>query len=394
MSGWMRLVWRYVSFHWGKSLVLVLCLFLTAFLPIAVAILLRQFSRQIVARADATEAVVGPVGSGLDLALHALYFSRPVERTVAWQELESIRESGLARAIPLFSRFTARKFPIVGTSPDYLAWRQLQLRDGRGFLKLGECVLGARVAEQLGLGTGDSLLSDRENVIDLAGLYPLKLKVCGVLAAAESPDDGAVFVDVKTAWVIQGLGHGHQELSQAADDPLVLGREGNNVVASAAVLPYTEITPQNIASFHFHGDPASFPLTAILLQFPDEKSATVLMGRYPSRDGLTQLVVPRQAIDELLGLIFQTERFFQANSLLIAASTTMLMGLVILLSLRLRQPEMATLYKIGCSRSTLVLLQLGELMFVLAVATVLLVAAIATLQFFAGDLVRQLILGS
>ena len=47
---------------------------------------------------------------------------------------------------------------------------------------------------------------------DLAGDYPLKMKVVGILAASNSADDGAVFVDLKTQWVIEGFGHGHQDL--------------------------------------------------------------------------------------------------------------------------------------------------------------------------------------
>lgn len=393
MSGWARLVLAYVRFHWGKTLVLVLCLWLAAFLPIAIAILLRQFSRQIVARADATPAVVGHAGSGLDLALHATHFGRAVDRTVSVAEADAIRASGLAQPIPLFCRFTARGRPLVGTSVDYLDFRKLKLAAGRSFVRIGECVLGSRVAGELGLGPGDMLLSDRENVIDIAGLYPLRMKVAGVLARSGSPDDGAVFTDLKTAWIIQGLGHGHQDVLAETDPDLVLGSEDGNVVASAAVLPYTEITPENIGSFHFHGDPATFPLTAIIAASPDEKSATILAGRYPTPDGTIQLVVPRRATDELLGMVFQTEKFFLANAVLIAVSTALLMGLVALLSRRLRQDELDTMFRIGCSRGMVAWLQVGEFLVVLVLALVLLLLSVWLVRLFASGLVQRLVVG-
>lgn len=393
MTGSLLLVWRYVCFNWGKSLVLVLCLLLSALLPVAVSILLRQFSRQIVARADATPAVVGHAGSGLDLALHALYFERGVARPVGWREFELIQESGLAKGIPVNARFSARGFPLVGTSLEYFAFRGLAIGGGRKFVRLGECVIGSQVAEELGLGPGDGLLSDRENVIDIAGLYPLKMRIAGVLARSDTADDRTVFTDLKTVWIIEGLGHGHQELGTGDNDDLLLGREKGHVVASAAVLPYTEVTEANIASFHFHGDQSSFPLTAILLAFPDEKSAAILQGRYPSPDGTVQMVLPRAAIDELLGMVFQTERFFHANSVLIGISTAMLMGLVGLLSVRLRRPELNTLFKIGCSRATVLMLLLGELVFVMAIAGVLLAVSVWLVQFYAGDLVQRLVVG-
>jgi putative ABC transport system permease protein len=393
MSGWARLVLAYVRFHWGKTLVLVICLWLAAFLPIAVAILLRQFSRQIVARADATPAVVGHAGSGLDLALHATHFRRAVDRVVPVSEADTIRDSGLAEPVPLFCRFTARGRPLVGTTPDYFGFRRLRPARGRIFLRIGECVLGSRVASDLGLGPGDMLLSDRENVIDIAGLYPLKMKVAGVLERSGTPDDSAVFTDLKTAWIIQGLGHGHQDLQSESDPGLVIGRDDANIVASAAVLPYTEITPENIGSFHFHGDPATFPLTAIIANSPDEKSATILAGRYPAQDGTIQLVMPRQATDELLGLVFQTEQFFLANAVLIAISTGLLIGLVALLSRRLRQDELDTMFRIGCSRGTVGRLLLGEFLVVLVLAAILLIASLVLVRHFAGEVVQRLVVG-
>ena len=74
----------------------------------------------------------------------------------------------------------------------------------------------AEVARELELRPGDSIISSPENAFDLAGVYPLKMKVTGILEKSHTSDDLAVFVDLKTAWVIQGLGHGHE---RAARDP-------------------------------------------------------------------------------------------------------------------------------------------------------------------------------
>ena len=38
------------------------------------------------------------------------------------------------------------------------------------------------------------------------------MQVVGVLEPSYTADDGAIFVDLKTAWVIQGLVHGHQDM--------------------------------------------------------------------------------------------------------------------------------------------------------------------------------------
>ena len=44
-------------------------------------------------------------------------------------------------------------------------------------------VIGAEVADRLGIAAGDSLLSSPETVFDLAGVYPLKMRIVGVMPA-------------------------------------------------------------------------------------------------------------------------------------------------------------------------------------------------------------------
>ena len=172
--------------------------------------------------------------------------------------------SGLAEPIPLYVRFRAGGQPIIGTALEYFDFRGLHFSKGRPFAVLGECVVGAKAARRLGVGPGDFVLSSPESVFDLAGVYPLKMRVSGVLAPMHGPDDEGVFVDVKTAWVVAGLGHGHQDLAAPGADAAVLAREQGRITANASVVEYNEITPDNADSFHFHGDLTNLPLTGIL----------------------------------------------------------------------------------------------------------------------------------
>jgi len=87
-------------------------------------------------------------------------------------------------------------------------------------------------------------------LFDLAGVYPLKMHVAGILEPTHSADDLAVFVDLKTAWIIQGLVHGHADLTEVIDPTLVMDRSGGKMTATAKLAQYTEITPDNIDSFH------------------------------------------------------------------------------------------------------------------------------------------------
>jgi putative ABC transport system permease protein len=390
--GPLRLAIRYVYCNPLKTWILVACIFLTAILPFAIKRLLTEFNQRIMARANATPVVVGAEGSPLDLALHALYFQSAVTSSIPMSELNRILDTGLGQPIPIHAKLTARNFPIVGTSTDYFAFRKLNLAQGTYFAILGECVIGAGVAEALKLGAGDWLLSDRENVIDIAGLYPLKMKITGVLAPSMSSDDQAVFVDLNTVWVIAGLGHGHEDVAKTDDPTKILRKADENIVASPAVLPYTEVTEENLDSFHFHGDPATFPLSAIIVLPQDAKAQTILEGQYDSAANPYQFVVPTERVDELMNMVFRIKLFFDANALLVAISTLLLLSLVVVLSLRLRNREMQTMVRIGCSKGTVAMLLIWELAIVFAIAGVLVVIAVVMLDQFAGNWVESLLM--
>ena len=409
MSGTLRLAIQYIFFHKGRSLILMSCVFLTLVLPVCLGILLRQFSQQIVARAESTPVVIGPKGSQLDLALQAIYFSRSDAEALPYSEVKKIREGGMASPIPLHVKFTAQGFPVVGTSLDYFPFRGLEVESGQSLALLGDCVVGSTVARELGIKPGDQLLTDRGSVLDLAGEYPLKMNVVGVLAAASTADDKAIFVDLKTAWVIEGLGHGHQELEppddEASEDEdsvdhddenggLVMGQDGNRIVASAAVLPFTEITDKNLSSFHFHGDDNKFPITSLIAVSPDQKSETILEGRYRGDAEVAQFVRPATEIEELMALVFQVKRFFDANAILVALATLALLGLVVMLSLRLRAREMETMFRMGCSKGTMFRIQVSELGIVFAAALVLVALASAAIWFYADEVVQRCLSGS
>jgi len=387
------IAWRYVSFNWARSLTLVACVTLIAFLPLALELLLAESERQLVSRADSTPLLVGAKGSALDLAMNSLYFGATVPEPISMAAVDSVAESDLALPIPLYVRFKARGFPIVGTTLDYFDFRRLKVAAGRNLALLGECVLGAQAAKRLGLGPGDSLLSSPESLFDLAGVYPLKMRVAGVLAPTHEPDDLAVFVDLKTTWVIQGLVHGHADLSRVTDPTLVMERSAGKVTATAKVAQYTEITAENIDSFHFHGSPANYPITSIIALPHDDKAAAILRGRYvgTGTEGTShQIQVPGKVVGELLQTIFRIKGILDAVILLVGIATILALTLVFALSLRLRQREIRTIFRLGCSRSTTARLLGAEIAIILLVSAAVTALLLAVVAHYQEPLVRAL----
>jgi putative ABC transport system permease protein len=368
MTGPLYLAWRYLAFHRWKTAVLVTALTLIFFIPIGLRVLVSQSSEQLTARAHATPLLVGAPGSPTELVLNSLYFGSDVPTPISYAEADAVASTGLATPIPLHVRFRVRDRPIVGTTLEYFDFRDLRISEGRLPATLGEAALGAAAARVLGAGVGDYVISSPENVFDIAGVYPLRMRVSGVLAPSDSPDDQAVFVDIKTAWVIEGLGHGHQDLSRPEAAAGVLSREGNVVIGNASVLQYNEITPDNIDSFHFHGDPGAFPATAIIAIPDDEKASALLQGRY-QEDASVQIVRPDDVMSDLLGTVFTVERYVLAGAVIVGLATLATALLVFLLSLRQRRGERETLSRIGGSPGSIRFLMGSEILFVLAIST-------------------------
>ena len=386
------LAWRYLAHNRVKTAVLVGSIMLIVYLPVALRVLVRQSAAELTARAEATPLLIGAKGSPLELALSSLYFESDTPELTTYAESERVAESRLAAAIPLYVRFKVRQQPIVGTSIEYLDFRGLRFADGRAMAMLGECVLGARAAEALDVGVGGTVISSPESVFDIAGVYPLKMQVVGVLETSYTADDVAVFVDLKTAWIVQGLVHGHQDMAAPAAAAGVLSRDGDNIVANASVVQFTEITSDNIDSFHFHGSAVDYPISAVIAVPHDQKSGTILMGRYESPDDSAQILQPTTVIDDLLGTIFTVQNFVVAGMLLVGLAALATAVLVFVLSLRLRKREIETMAKIGGSRVRVAGVLVTEVAVVVLMSVLL--AGILTMLTarFASTAVRLLLL--
>jgi putative ABC transport system permease protein len=370
MTDVLYLAWRYLTYHRFRTAILVASITMIVYLPVGLNILVSQSAKELTARADATPLLVGAKGSSLELVLSSLYFESDVPPQMRYAEAARVDQSGLAQGIPLYARFRTRHSPIVGTSLDYFEFRGLKVESGRQIAMMGECVLGARAAKEAGVEPGDSVMSAPESVFDIAGVYPLKMKVVGVLAPSGTPDDRAVLVDIKTAWVIEGLAHGHQDLSQPEAQTAVLRKEGNQIVANASVMQYNEITSENVASFHFHGEPDEFPITSVIVVPKDERSGTLLQGRYLGDDELVQIVAPARVMDELLGTILTVRRYILIAVAVVGVATLATMTLVFLLSLQLRRREMETIIKIGGSHARIASLVATEVLGVIVAGAV------------------------
>lgn len=342
---------KYLGYYKSRTIILVCSIGLLLYLPMGLQRLINESELRMMARAEASPLIVGSKGNATDLVINTLYFEQTKIDELKYSYRIELNDSGLGYSIPIISVFNARKVPIIGTNLDYFLFRNLNVAKGRNLQYVGECVLGSKVAEDLTLKVGDSLVSSPENFLDLAGVYPLQMRVVGILETANTPDDNAIFTDLKTNWIIMGLGHGHQDLQKVTDPSLILKKDSTNVTASAKLFIYNEVDGKDPESFHFHGNMDDYPITSILFIPNDHKSETLLRGRFETGELKEQIIVPTVIVDNLLQNIFRIKQAFSTVFILVGIATLFILGLIVTLSLRLRKDEINTMFVIGSSKN-------------------------------------------
>ena len=166
-----------------------------------------------------------------------------------------------------------------------------------------------------------------------------------------------MFVELNTAWVIAGIGHGHDD-------------KNSTHLSTVLVKKHLEFTPENAGSFHFHGDQKSFPLTAIIASPEDDKSTALTLSHYQHSDRL-QALKSLKTVHEMMGMVVRIRQFLDSNYVLITTSMLILLGLIVTLSRRIRQKEMETMFLLGGSQRTILSMQITELIILFGAATFL-----------------------
>ena len=389
MSGAFELAARHAWHHAGRTLMLIVCVGLSMFVPLATRVIFWRFQEELTFRAASTPLVAGARASRFDLVMTSLYFRISGLPTVTMGDWSKLSESGLAEAVPVHVRFTARSEPIVATTPEYFERRGLTASKGRLPAGLGEVVLGAGAARRVGVGVGEELFSDQRELYDISKPPALAMSVVGVLGRMGTVDDDAVFVDINTAWILEGLSHGHVAPEAGIPEQLVLDRTGGNVAISESLVDYNRVTPANAHTFHVHAERSELPISAVLLFPSSEKSASILKSRVNARDRV-QIVSPREAVGELIGHVLKVKSAIDAVAIVLALSTVGLIGVVMGLSLKVRAREFETLQRIGVSRGTVRMMVVAELVIVLVVGSTLAGAGVAAAWPLAPHLVKLL----
>jgi putative ABC transport system permease protein len=267
---------------------------------------------------------------------------------------EALDRLGLGESVPLCIRASIRDVPVVGTDGSYFRLRKLALASGRPIDRLGDCVVGANAAKRLEVAAGDKTATSPTSLFSGSGGTPVRLSVKGVLAPTGTADDDAAFVSLETAWLIEGLGHGHAnpERSHSEGDP------------EATTGGFIEVTDENVESFHFHGRRERFPLTAVIAVPHNDKDRLLLVAHYARNSTGPALAESDRVLQDLLEVALRVRRLFETMTAVMALATFVLCVMIVALTIRLRSSELTTMYRLGLPRSRITLLFTIELLLV------------------------------
>lgn len=337
------LAWRALAHRPGQAAAIVLGVSFALAAPRFTVRATAVVERLLMARAEASPILLGAKGAPVELTLAGLFFTGRPQDPAPYAAVAEARRWG--EAAPLVVRHSAGGAPVVGTSVDYLTQRGLVVAEGRRFAVLGEVVVGASVAERAGLSPGDQVRSDGVSLTDLSAAAPLLLQVVGVLAATGTPDDGALFTDVRTTWALDGALHGHGE----ATPETLAGEDADGRSLNSAVMLAEEAALESLSGFHLHGEARDQPISAVLVWPRDAKAHDQLLGELALHPRL-MAVRPLDVMARLWGMALQARRGLWVIFGAVGLTTAAFVAQTLSLSLRLRAPERALLRDLGASR--------------------------------------------
>ena len=209
------LSWNYIK---SKPLNTALNILLMS-LGIAIILVLILLNTQLQENLDKNkrgiDLVVGAKGSPLQLILANVYHIDFPTGNIKLSEAKSLTRNRLIEsAIPLALGDNYKGFRIVGTNHDYFKLYNGQMAEGELWKYNLESVIGANVAEQLGIKIGDVFFgSHGMSVTDMAH-EEQEYQVVGIMEPSGSVLDNLILTNVESVWAV----HDHGEDEHDEDD--------------------------------------------------------------------------------------------------------------------------------------------------------------------------------
>jgi putative ABC transport system permease protein len=199
---WLTLAWQSLLNRKVTTILTVSALLVSVSLLFAIEHIRVQTQDNFTRTVSGIDLVVAARSSHINVLLSSVFRVGANPNALSWQTYQSIgRKAKVVWTIPLALGDSYKGFPVVGTSLEYFDYYQygkkqaLMLAAGRIFASPSEAVLGANVANSLGLQVGQSIvISHGSGSVSFSHHAHHPMLITGILAPTGTPVDKSVHV--------------------------------------------------------------------------------------------------------------------------------------------------------------------------------------------------------
>ena len=230
------LSWNYISAKPLNTFLNVLLMSLGIAIILVLLIFSTQLDQKLSNNQKGIDLVVGAKGSPLQLILANVYHIDFPTGNIKLNEAKALTRNRLVKsAIPLALGDNYAGFRIVGTNHDYVNLYGGEIDQGELWEKNLDVVLGANVAEKLGLSVGDEFFGAHGmSVADLEH-DEASYHVVGVLANGGRVLDNLILTNIESVWEVHGhdeeVEHSEPEVGSAFKTGLPEGDENDEITS-------------------------------------------------------------------------------------------------------------------------------------------------------------------
>ncbi|CAL2060887.1 ABC transporter permease [Tenacibaculum sp. 190524A05c] len=161
------------------------------------------------------DLVLGAKGSPLQLVLASILHMDDPTGNIKYSEAKEIAKNRMIKtAVPISYGDNFKGYRIVGTTNEFLSLYDAKISNGKGVQKSLDAIIGATVAEKLGLSVGDTFLSSHGLVENDIDVHDDKFTVVGILEPTYKVIDRLIVTKLESIWDVHAH-HDHEEESHS-----------------------------------------------------------------------------------------------------------------------------------------------------------------------------------
>ncbi|AUC14228.1 hypothetical protein BTO06_03285 [Tenacibaculum sp. SZ-18] len=161
------------------------------------------------------DLVLGAKGSPLQLVLASILHMDDPTGNIKYSEAKKVAKNRMIKtAVPISYGDNFKGYRIVGTTNEFLSLYDAKISNGKGVQKSLDAIIGATVAEKLGLSVGDTFLSSHGLVENDIDVHDDKFTVVGILEPTYKVIDRLIVTKLESIWDVHA-NHDHEEESHS-----------------------------------------------------------------------------------------------------------------------------------------------------------------------------------